>query len=103
MLYRVEHGKGTVHERERLGVAMHVFETLGFRAQHLVKRHCLVMCAAGDDAVHKRQLLGISMLLAKKIGLDLKNAQNSVAAGSHSVHDTVGILHVLCHGLIVAQ
>ena len=82
---------------------MHVFETLGFHAQHLVHRHCLVMCAAGDDAVNKCELLGVSMLLAKKISLDLKNAQNSVAAGSHSVHHTVGILHVLCHRLIVAQ
>ena len=82
---------------------MHVFETLGFHAQHLVKRHCLVMGTAGDDAVHKCQLLSISMLLAKKTRLDLKNAQNSVAAGSHSVHHTVGILHVLCHGLIVVQ
>ena len=61
------------------------------------------MGAAGDDAVHKCELLGVSMLLAKKIGLDLKNAQNSVTAGSHPVHYTVGILHVLRYGLIVAQ
>ena len=64
---------------------------------------CLVMGAAGDDAVHKCELLGVSMLLAKKIGLDLKNAQNSVAINCHSVHYTVGILHVLRYGLIVAQ
>ena len=103
MLYRVEHGIGTVHERERFRVAIHVFETLGFHAQHLVWRHCLVMGAAGDDAVHKCELLGVSMLLAKKTGLDLKNAQNSVAIYCHSVHYTVGILHVLRHSLIVAQ